>query len=281
MKIAHLILAHAQPEQLSRLVDKLTHDEANIYIHIDLKTDIAPFQLLTQKKNVFFIKKRVKVYWAGYSIVQATINGFEEILASGVAYGHINLLSGQDYPIKPIAHVHNYLKSNPGKIFMHFLNVEKEWQEAIPRITNYYFISYNLPAGTYRAEQLINKLLPKRKLPNGMVAMGRSQWFTLTPESAAYIVKYLRENPSVSRFFRLSWAPDELIFQTILYNSEFRDKMVNDNLLFVDWSRGAASPEVLNMDYADTLKRSDKLFARKFSPEADTRILDYLDTITA
>ena len=164
---------------------------------------------------------------------------------------------------------------------MHFLNVEKEWQEAIPRITNYYFISYNLPAGTYRAEQLINKLLPKRKLPNGMVAMGRSQWFTLTPESAAYIVKYLRENPSVSRFFRLSWAPDELIFQTILYNSEFRDKMVNDNLLFVDWSRGAASPEVLNMDYADTLKRSDKLFARKFSPEADTRILDYLDTITA
>ena len=114
-----------------------------------------------------------------------------------------------------------------------------------------------------------------------MVAMGRSQWFTLTPESAAYIVKYLRENPSVSRFFRLSWAPDELIFQTILYNSEFRDKMVNDNLLFVDWSRGAASPEVLNMDYADTLKRSDKLFARKFSPEADTRILDYLDTITA
>ena len=281
MKIAHLILAHANPEQLKRLLGKLMHEDAHFYIHLDKKTDITPFLPLAEKGKVFFINNREKVYWGGYSIVQATVNSFQEILDSGVTYGYINLLSGQDYPIKSNAYIHEFLAKNPGKVFMHALSVEDEWHEAIPRISRYYLIHYKLPFGTYRAEQLLNALLPKRKLPAGIKAMGRSQWFTASPESIAYIIKYINEQQWVSKFFKLSWAPDELIFQTILYNSPFREKMVNDNLLYVDWSKGDASPKILTMDDATILKNSGKLFARKFNPQTDSTILDYLDNITA
>ena len=62
MKIAHLILAHENPLQLKRLIQRLSHDDAKFYIHLDLKVDITPF-LLLQSEQVNFIVKRVRVRW--------------------------------------------------------------------------------------------------------------------------------------------------------------------------------------------------------------------------
>ncbi len=281
MKLAHLILTHTNPDQLLRLVRKLAHEDSDFYIHVDRKSDIKPFLPLLEIRNVFLIKNRVKVYWGGYSIVEATVSSFEEILATGIKYDYINLMSGQDYPIKSTQYIHEYFSDHPGKIFMHYLSLTDEWHEAMPRITQYHLVNYHIPAGRYRIEQVMNLLLPPRKLPDGMVAMGRSQWFTATPDAIEYLLQYIREKTWISRFFKLTWAPDEIIFQTILYNSPFRDKMVNDNLLFLDWSRGGANPKQLNMNDAEQLSKSDKLFARKFNMDKDSKILDYLDKITS
>ena len=43
MKLAHLILAHNNPMQLERLVKRLSHPDADVYIHLDSKTDVADF----------------------------------------------------------------------------------------------------------------------------------------------------------------------------------------------------------------------------------------------
>ncbi len=278
MKIAHLILCHANPAQLQRLIGRLVHPNATFYIHLDLKADIAPFLSLKELPNVHFVQRREKVYWGGYSIVQATINGFAEIVASGIQYDCINLLSGQDYPLAPTNAIHAFLDRNKGKAFMHTLSVHNEWHEAIPRVTRYHLANMNF-AGKYRAEQLINKILPKRSMPNGMEAVGRSQWFTIPLECAAYIIQFLADNKNVERFFKLTWAPDEIIFQTILHNSHFKAGMVNDNLRYIDWSAGGASPKLLTMDDKDNIMSSGKLFARKFG--ADTAILDYIDDTIA
>ena len=280
MRLAHLILTHANPAQLSRLIDKLNHEGADFYVHLDLKTSVEPFASLSERKNVRFITKREKVHWAGYSLVEATVNGMWEILSTGIDYSYINLLSGQDYPIKSTGYIHQFLSANPGRAFMHSLSVREEWTEAIPRIAEYHLVNMNFP-GRYAVQGLLNKLLPERKFPFSMTPVGRSQWFTIAPECAKYIIKFLEEHPSFVRFFKLSWAPDEMIFQTILYNSRFKSAMVNDNLLYVDWSAGKPNPKVLTMEDADRLRKSDKLFARKFSPSIDAGILDYLDELTA
>jgi len=278
MKIAHLILAHTAPEQVYRLVKRLQHPDAKYYNHIHLKADITQFNSLLQLERVSFVNERVNVKWGAYSIIQATVNGFKSILSSGHAFDHVNLLSGVDYPLRSTQAIHSFLSANAGKNFMHFLSVANEWQEAITRLTEYHLTQYNFPA-QYKVQKLMNKVLPVRKMPHGMIPVGRSQWFTITGDAMRYIVDYLDKHKEVVRFFKLTWAPDEIIFQTLLFNSHFKESMVNDNLCYVDWSAGTPSPKVMGIVDKEALLASGKLFARKFDMKQQPEILDYLDAI--
>lgn len=279
MRIAHLLLVHEYNAQLARLVNRLSHKDADIYIHVDLKSAIEQFAPLKKLQQVYFVDARVKVYWGSFTIVQATINGFQHILSSGNEYGYINLLSGQDYPLQSAEKIHDFFTANPGKAFMEYYSVNNIWKEAIPRITHYHLANYTF-AGRYTVEKWMNKILPQRKMPYNLEAMGRSQWFSIAPGFAKYILDYIETHPRTVRFFKLSWAPDELFFQTILYNSEHRGKMVNNNLRYIDWSDGKASPKTFAADDLQVLKASGKLYARKFNAKTDALILDKLDEIT-
>src|SRR4051812_36124314 len=118
MKLAHLILCHINPAQVIRLVNVLRHPDTDIYVHVDKKVPIEPYLQLASLPNVYLIQDRVKVFWGGYSVVQATLNSFRQIIGSGIKYDFINLLSGQSYPLKPAAVIHKFLSDNPGKLFM-------------------------------------------------------------------------------------------------------------------------------------------------------------------
>jgi hypothetical protein len=72
-------------------------------------------------------------------------------------------------------------------------------------------------------------------------------------------------------------VPDESFFQTILINSRLADRIVNDDLRYIDWSEGRASPRILTSDDLDSLLASGDLFARKFDARVDERVLDMLD----
>lgn len=276
MKIAHLILAHSEPLQLERIIDRLTHENAYFFIHIDGKTSLYSFNFLTSKQRVFFIENRVKVSWGAYSIVQATINGFQVIAKSGLGIDYINLLSGSDYPLKATEEIHAYFTEHSGQNFMQYQLVNEEWHEAIPRLKKYHLTNYFFP-GKYIFQKWINRLTTDRIMPDNLVAVGRSQWMSLTMEAVNYILHYLETHQHVVRFFKLTWAPDEIIFQTILYNSDFRGSLVNDNLRYIDWSAGKPSPKILIEEDIEKLIISNKLFARKFEFSINTEIIDRLD----
>jgi hypothetical protein len=277
MKIAHLILVHKNPKQLARLMDRLKHPDADIYIHLDAKTDIEPFEKLLQRPNVYAIKKRIKVYWGSYSIVQATLNGFSQILDARKGYSYINLLSGDDYPIKPVEQIHSFFADNPDRLFMEYLTEDSAWWSKVKsRVTQYHLTDYNFP-GKYIVQSLMNSFFPARKRPARLAYVGKSQWLTITEESAGYVLNYLAANPKVIDFFKLSWGSDEVVIQTILYNSHLKFKIENNNLRYIDWSADDVSPKTLNMDDAESLLKSTALYARKFDLEKYPEILDYLD----
>jgi len=280
MKIAHLILCHKNPEQVRRLIVRLTDIHFDFYIHVDKKTDITPFLPLQVLPNVFFIKNRVSAHWGGYSIVQATINSYQEILSAGQPYTYVNLLSGQDYPLTNAGEIYKYYLDRPGKAFMIIEPFTHQWQEAFKKITKYHFVQLNF-RGRHTLERIANALMPNRMFPPTFVPVGRAQWMTLSPECVAYILDFLKKNPSIKKTFRYMWAPDEMVFQSVLYNSHFREIIVNDNQRYVDWSELQPSPKILTMTDAETLTTSDKLFARKFDPDVDNKILDYLDGVIA
>ncbi len=276
MRIAHLILAHNKPEQLMRLVQRLAHPDADVYIHVDEKAGIEQFDAVKQMPQVYLVTERVKVYWGSFNIVQATINGFRQIIRSGRAYGYINLLSGQDYPLKPAADIHSFLTANPGHAFMNALVAHTHWLEALPRVEQYHLNNFNFP-GKYMVQQMMNKVLPKRRMPEGMVLVGRSQWFTISGECVSYILDYWDNHPAFRKFMQFTWAPDEFLFQTILYNSPLKENMVDDDLRYIDWSGGGVSPKTFTMADAVALLQSGKLYARKFDLQIDSAVLDAID----
>jgi hypothetical protein len=275
MKVAHLILTHKSPGQLERLLRALEFPDFHFYIHLDKKTNIAPFAYLAERKDTWFVKRRAAVYWAGFGTIQATINGFEEILAIG-GYDYVNVISGQDFPLKPAAYIHQYLLERQGKEFITCESIEGSWSQAAPRIRKYHLINWHIP-GKFRLEKLLNKLLPPRKFPLNHKIVGRANWFTLTPEAIRYSLDFLDQHPDLIRYYKYCWGADEFIFSTILYNSPFSEKIV-DNLVYVDWTGQAAGhPRTLVAGDLPALQRTDKLFGRKFDLNTDSTIFTLLE----
>src|SRR5690554_4776848 len=102
-KVAYLILAHTDPEQLYNLTRSLDY-ESRIFIHLDKKSDIRKFKEYDYPSSVSFIEDRVKVSWAGFNMVVATLNLMKVAMEHSKDYSHLVLLSGLDYPIKPVQH---------------------------------------------------------------------------------------------------------------------------------------------------------------------------------
>jgi hypothetical protein len=116
-----------------------------------------------------------------------------------------------------------------------------------------------------------------RKIPGGMAPYGGSQWWTLSRDAIAYIVRFIDKNPMFLNFFRYSFIPDELFIQTILSNSQFAANIYNDDLRVVGWHyfEPEAPHGIVRMKHFKTLQDApeNKLYARKFNPEVDSDIL--------
>ena len=63
--IVYLVLAHEDPGQFRSLLKRLECDTVRFHVHVDAKTDIAPFRrAAADVQQVFFCDNRVKVTWA-------------------------------------------------------------------------------------------------------------------------------------------------------------------------------------------------------------------------
>ncbi len=281
MRIAHLIMVHKNAEQVKRLLLALSHEDADCYIHLDGKAHLEDFSFLACMPRVRFIQARFQARWASFRFVEAIVQSVREILASGQSYDFINLLSGQDYPIKPAGSIHQFLAQHIGQSF---LSAEPQgspwWSGAIKRVEQYHSVYYQF-RGQYQLQRVVNTVLPKRRfpLPYPLYGSADGSWWTISAEGARYLVNFMDEHPEVSRFGRFTWGPDEFVIATILMNSPFRKRIVNENYRYIDWSAGVANPKILTIDDAPALAHSPKLFARKFDSEQDSAILDFVDSL--
>jgi len=278
MKIAHLILAHKNPKQVAALIEALQHPAFHFYVHVDIKTDITPFQILLTGSNVHLLENRAKIYWGEWGTIQATLNGFEAILPNG--YDYINVISGQDFPIKSADFIYKYFCERQGTEFITCDPIKGgDWGNVASRVQNYHFINWRLP-GKSLLGKVATRLFPKRAFPLNYEIVGRANWFALTTQAVAYALEFLKSNPEVTRYFKYCWGADEFIFSTILYNSDLKEKIQN-NLIYVEWSQtDIGHSKLLGAQDITKLEVSDKLFARKFDLENDANILNMLKMLT-
>lgn len=282
MRVAHLIMAHKNPAQLVKLVERLLHPNIDIYLHIDAKVGIDQFETLRKIPDLLFIKNRSTCNWGGYSLLKGIVQCVEEILQSDRKYDFINMISGQDYPIQSAECIYNFLVEKKGNIFISFEESHESdwWKKASNRYEKYHLTDYKI-RGRYFIERLINMIMPKRRFPGNMTLYGgnKSCWWTLSRDSAAYIVSKVNNSPELTNFLKLCWGTDEFVIPTLIMNSYLKEKVINDNLRFIDWSEGNAHPKILRNSDFEEIRNSKMLFARKFDMEIDQEILEKIDDL--
>ena len=276
MRFACLIVTYTSPQQTKRLIDRLNNGDFDFYIHVDKKLPLESHKDLFDYPNVFFVKDRIDVKWAGYTVVEASFNGIRDIIESGREYAFINLLSGQDYPLKSADYISNFLKQFAGKQLIKHWDFETEWDEAFARINKYHFTDKGFK-GRYLLQRIINALV-RRRPPTNLRFYGTSSTFwTLTPDCALYVMSYVKSRPKLNRFLKYTWGIDEFIFQTIILNSHYRNSVINENYRYIDWSGGGSHPKLLITEDFEKIIATDNILGRKFNMDVDAHVLDLLD----
>lgn len=282
MKFAIIIVTYSSPIQTKRLIQSLNNGDFDFYVHLDIKIDIETHKELFDIPNVHFVKNRIDIKWAGYTTVEAALNSIRQIAASGIKYDFVNLITGQDYPIKSAKYISDFLKQNIGKEFMLFKYFDTEWQESNARVDKYHLTDMTFK-GRYVVQTMLNFFMPKRKFPVDIRLCGKETFWTLSLDCAMYVVKYIDSNRKLSSFLRYTWGSDEFIFQSIIMNSTFKDNVVNKNYRLINWPPGGDRPGIgdrPNIFVTDDFERimaSDSLFGRKFDINKDENILNLLD----
>ena len=276
MRIAHLIITYTNPQQTARMIRRMQDPDFDFYIHVDAKLPLASHAFLAEIPNVYFIHNRIKVQWAAYSTIQAEFNSIQEILDSNRYYDFVTLMSGQDYPIKTVAEIKRFYAERKGKLLLKYRRFQGEWEEGMKRVSSYYLTNYQF-FGQYVIEKLINKIHPNRKLPEGVTFYGSSMFWSLPLEALEYVLEKVDRNKAEKRFYHFTWAPDEFLFQTVLLNSRFAEKVVNENCHFYKHVTNTPNPKVLGMDDFKDIIDSDRIIARKFDMKNSPGILNSID----
>jgi hypothetical protein len=267
--IAFLIIAHKNERQLQRLVHHLSSDFA-VYLHLDRKSAIDPANIA----NAVVSTSRVE--WGGYSLIRATL----QLLTESSCRGHDRyvLISGQDLPLVSNRDINAFFEGSDSEYI--------EW-EKLPRAIwppkggydrlELFWEKASAPIGVKVLGRAIRECQKRLGLcrPLGYEYFGGTAWFSITDESARYILDYVTNtDKNFLRSFRLTRAADEIFFQTILLNSRYALRCVNSSLHFIDWNAGTGHPRVLTLDDLQALTASKELFARKFDEEIDSSIID-------
>jgi hypothetical protein len=299
MNLAYIILAHCNPKQLLRLIQSLEYPNDYFFIHIDKKVNDSPFKdaLNRSTANFSFVQKRENGRWGDIGIVNATLNCMREVVRHKTDFDHIVLLSGQDYPIKPISIIRNFFSSNLGKTFIEYQKFPvKELDYHGLNRTECYSFNIGHRRETYippkwkssfnTKRKILNFILgficlflPKRKFPNNWTPYYGSQWWSMPRDVFTKVIKYIDKDESYLKYHSYSLIPDELFFQSIVLNIiENKEWIINDNYRYIVWQEENNSPNILTTSDLPNMKISTALFARKFDSEKDTKILDLIDS---
>jgi len=301
MKIGYVISAYKDPAQLVRLVTRLATGDAAFYIHIDKKTEPAIVHQmragLSHLGSVHFLEPHV-CHYLGFGHVEASLKGIRCMLAGGAAPDYAVLLTGQDYPIKPVEHIDGFFRQAHGRSYMNHVAmsdpiVGQVWRDALERFNHWHIQgrrrAYYLPPDQVHLRPLLSltngpvgyalkHLLPPRKPLAGFPAYGGSGYWNLSRTCVEYVDDFVRTHPAFIRYFRFTRIPDEHFFQTLLCNSPLAETLVDDSLRYIDWTGcTGSSPRTLGSGDLERILASPALFARKFDSSVDTAVLDGID----
>lgn len=255
---------------------RLQTPEDEIYVHVDGQVPQGPFtRALAAHPNVVWTERH-RCRRTSYGLMAATLDGMRAALGGEADY--ISVISGQDYPIKPIEELRTHLNARAGTSFMNFWELPNpRWSVPNGGLWRVEVRHYQLGRWRFRIPNRFTPFIPKRRLPLGLTPYAGADWWTLPRAAVQHIVEFVERHPEVTRFYRHTLAPSEGLPPTILLNSHLRDSVVYGNLRHIVFPEGAWHPLTLGMSDFEALRNSGAFLARKFDAERDSEVLDLID----
>ncbi len=274
---AYLIRAHQRPDQLVRLVERLSTPIASFHVFVSARASDEVFAAMRRglagRDDVHWVD-RIPAYYSGFSLVRSTLDGLESVARSGPLPPHVVILSGQDYPLRPAREIEEFLAGRAGESLVeHFPIPSERWGDergGLDRIRRVHFERVH-----YRTRILRVPFL-RRSFPAGLEPYGGSAWCALSDQAVRTLLAFGDTNPDAFRFFARVQTPDEIFIQTVLLNSPLRERVANESIHHIEWP-GGSHPATFRREDFPRLAASDKPFARKFDTEVDAEILDLID----
>ncbi|MFM2393347.1 MAG: hypothetical protein RLZZ546_1329 [Bacteroidota bacterium] len=271
VNIAYFILVHRFPEQFKRLFKAIYDSDNHYLIHLDKKMDAHLHdELVTFLKDYPFtyILESENINWGGYSMVQAELNGMKFLLNHRLKWDYFINLSGQDFPLKSQNIIRNFLTINNGSNYIKIANQIKIRPETLNRIENYFQENEN---------GFVGRPFKRTYMTNVVPYIG-GQWMILTRECCDFICNS-GEAETFEKYYINTLIADESFFQTVLMNSSFNGKIINDDKRAIIWIPDGdikLRPKTFTKKDINFLLSSDNLFARKFDDDVDSSIIDLI-----
>ena len=303
MQKNYLILAHKNPLQLGRMIERLDDGASKFFIHLDAKTPIEPFAACLEGGHIRFIEPRERCVWGDFSIVRATIRLME---AASKEQGLFILMSGQDYPIQSQGYINDFLESNKGFDFIEIEPLEEKWKpKMVKDKLEHYHILHSEERGNsncyapfahcsvfQKLRTLMHLLkgrlsmknfkllcsLPKRVAPFERQYAG-SQFWAFSERTFYAVLNYIREHKAaLERYYKYTSSPDEIYFHSVLMDLVAKDSTIKlkEQITYVNYFR--KNNVFVTEDFDKLTSEKGKLFARKFDTDIDIEILNKLDS---
>lgn len=292
MSLAIFILAHKNAAQVARLFAAVHRAEDVVVLHFDRRADAALHRLgaeLARKHDNVIVLRPRTILWGGYRMAAVQIEAMAAALRANSRWHHFVNLTGQDFPIKPLAAFEAHLTARPESNYVSWFDpvLNPLWSNARDRLSRYY-LEWPWLDAVLRAPGIGRRLRSllgwKNHLPHlprfrrdwpEFHYYGGSNHVILSRAACDYLVNDATAR-ATTRWLSHSAHANEIIFQTVLLNSALAPTIVNTHLREIDFPAHSPHPRTFRLGDFERLVNSRHFFARKFDAAVDATILERL-----
>jgi hypothetical protein len=299
----YLIVSHTRADGVARLAGSVVRQSPGAYvlIHHDKNSGTFPAAELANLPRVALVEDPVRVHWGTFSQVEAVLHSMRQLRRSDARFDWLIVISGQDYPARPIAEFERMLADSDADAFLTYDEVLPSDRHLNDRYRFHYrrILGGPLPR-LLRAKELyervFNRVQPFVRIQTGPrgTFVGRRirpsamdmpmplykgwSWLTLGRRAADALLDTLHRQPELVERYRGTLCPDESIFHTVLVNTPGLTTR-NASLHYADWQPGRTGPRYLHFDDLGAIRASGRWFARKIDASDDRGLRDALDAL--
>ncbi len=281
MSVGFVMLAHEALHRAAQVARVIVGAGCPMVIHVDARADASEFERFTASladlEGVKFASRR-RCEWGTWSLVAASRDAAEGLLADNPDIGHVALISGACLPIKPMGEFKDYLAAHPTTDFIESVTIgEVPWTKgglSDERFTLTFPFPWKRQKRLFDAWVEVQRLVGrKRPIPLGIKPHMGSQWWCLTRATIERILND-PDRAMIDGYFKRVWIPDESYFQSLVRHYGTNVESRSLTLSKFDFQ---GKPHVFYDDHLQLLRQSPAFFARKAWPGANRLYRAFLD----